>query len=271
MVAELFFALMILTMVSTWRWQYKGLAIFSCVALALVSHYSVGLAMICYLVGILFIRLVTSRIKWKLFAIKRVPIIMLLVIMLVGASGFFVYYKYAFGGVVNQVLGNVAKFYTGQGVIYSNFTFKLADTATVTEGIIKKPLGETAIEAEKDESYFTKHEDLIKIALGLDFFKQPLEGKIFRIMQYLTQLLIVIGAGYLLFRYQKYKFTAEFIAGIGCSFVILLCCVVIPTFSNIINVTRFYQMTLFFLAPMFVVGCEIIGNIRSMKNGRELG
>jgi uncharacterized membrane protein len=263
MVAELFFALMILAMVSTWRWQHKGLVIFSCVVLALASHYSVGIMMLLYLFGILAVRLITGRIKWKLFAIRRIPVVMLLVIILIGAGTFFAYYQYAFGGVVNQVLVTVAKYYTGQGITYSEQTFRTAETLPEPQ-LEVEPSETTEIEAtEKDESYFSKQENLVKVAIGLDFFSQPLEGQIFRIIQYLTQILIVVGAGYLLFRYQKYKFSAEFIAGIGCSFALLFLCVFVPNFSNIINITRFYQITLFFLAPCFVLGCDTIGEVSS--------
>ncbi len=264
MVAELFFALMILAMVSTWRWQYKGLTILGCVVLATASHYSVGIMMILYLSGILIVRLITGRIRWKLFATKRVPAVMLLAMVLIGAGGFFTYYYYAFGGVVNQVLGTVAKYYTGQGLTYSDQTFKTTEAPLESQTTVEK--SESEIEAaDKGESYFSKQENLVKVAIGLDFFKQPLEGQIFRVIQYLTQIMVVIGAGYLLFRHQKYRFTAEFVAGIGCSFALLLLCIFVPNFSNIINVTRFYQITLFFLAPMFVVGCEAMGNLIGYK------
>jgi uncharacterized membrane protein len=270
MVAELFFALAILAMVSTWRWQYKGITIVVCTVLATVSHYSVGLAMLCYLFGIIIVRLATSRIRWKLFAMKRVSAVMLALALIISSGAFYAYYHYAYGGAVNGVIGTVAKYYGGKAITYSGFVFKPSDTSTGEKPLVEtesstvqsSEVPKTRVTTEKDESYFYEQENLVKVAIGLDFFGQPIEGKLFRIIQYLTQALIVIGAIYLLFRHSRYKFTSEFVAGIGCSFVLLFCCIFVPQFSHIINMSRFYQVSLFFLAPMLILGCEALGGIK---------
>jgi uncharacterized membrane protein len=43
---------------------------------------------------------------------------------------------------------------------------------------------------------------------------------------------------------------------IGASFVLLMFCIFVPKFSLIINMTRFYHVSLFFIAPMLVLGLD---------------
>jgi uncharacterized membrane protein len=243
MFAELFFALMILAMVSKWRWQYKGIAVTICVLSAIVCHYTIGLAMLCYLFGIFLIRLATNWSKWKAFALKRVPIVLIPAILIIGSSSFYTFHHYATGGVINDTVGHVATKYLG--------------------GLYRIVRGEESfIPTAENQLNLNEQTPLVKMAVGLDFLEQPVEGKVFRIVQFATQLLIIVGSLSLLLRPQRYKFTAEFIAGIGCSFILILCCIFIQRFGALINMTRFYQISLFFLAPMIVVGCDTISKIR---------
>jgi len=187
---------------------------------------------------------------------------MMVVIALIGSGGFLAYYHYADNGAVNQVLSDVAKYYSKVLIpssVSSEVTFvpPSSSSSAIAGGKV-----------EENESYLDRQENLVKVAIGLDFFSQSLEGKIFRIIQYLTQLLIVVGAVYLLVRHLRYKFTAEFVAGIGCSFLLLFACVFIPNFSNIINMSRFYQISLFFLAPMFVLGVDALCSIKKKENAQ---
>lgn len=243
MFAELFFALMILAMVSEWRWQYKGIAVTACVLLAIMCHYTIGLAMLVYLFGIFVIRLATNWSKWKTFALRRMPIVLIPAILIVGSSSFYTFHHYATGGVINDTVGEIATKYLGS--LYK---------------IVKGE--ERLIPTAESQLNLNEQTPLVKMTIGLDFFGQPIEGKIFRIVQFATQLLIIIGSLSLLFRPQRYKFTAEFIAGIGCSFILILCCIFIQRFGALINMTRFYQISLFFLAPTIVVGCDTISKIR---------
>jgi len=104
----------------------------------------------------------------------------------------------------------------------------------------------------------TTREPLIQTALGLDFLSASTQGKGFRIFQYITQLFIIIGFIRLVFKPKKLKFTAEFIAFAVVSGLLLLLCIFLPRFSVIFNVTRFYHITLFLLAPLCILGGEAI-------------
>ena len=102
----------------------------------------------------------------------------------------------------------------------------------------------------------TEREALIGTALGLDFPSASPLGKSFRIFQYLTELFIVVGFLRMLFRPKGFKFRAEYIALSIVAALVLLACIVIPRFSSYLNVSRFYHITLFFLAPFCILGGE---------------
>ncbi|MCJ7805190.1 DUF2206 domain-containing protein [Patescibacteria group bacterium] len=289
MVAEFFFALMILAMVGNWSLWYKGTIILTCLILTIICHYTVGIAALLYLLGIVMVRLATSKSKWGLFSFKRIPVAILSIIFILCSGTFYVYYHYASKGAINQQLSFVSSSYS---TLASNRldeakakheeekadvadekkkigTSSMAVSSNITVSKEADNPSEAANPSEAIatdvEPYSKEHGHLVLAGTGLDFIGQPIEGKIFRIVQYLTQLLIVIGAGYLLFRHSRYKFTAEFTAGVGCSFVLLLCGVFVPHFDLLINITRIYHMSLFFLAPMLVLGCEGVAN-GSTKN-----
>jgi uncharacterized membrane protein len=79
----------------------------------------------------------------------------------------------------------------------------------------------------------TEREALVLTAVGLDFPSASGWGK-------------------------GFKFKTEYIALSTGAILILLACIVIPRFSIHLNVTRFYHISLFLLAPLCVVGGEVI-------------
>jgi hypothetical protein len=105
------------------------------------------------------------------------------------------------------------------------------------------------------ERYTKGMEPLVRLALGLDFFDCSLLGKIFRVVQVLTQFLLIIGCIYLLLKFRK---SAEFLAFLIIGILTLLLCVTIVGFSSIMNATRFYQVALFFMAPGLVIGGSLL-------------
>ncbi|KKN12049.1 hypothetical protein LCGC14_1020490, partial [marine sediment metagenome] len=93
---------------------------------------------------------------------------------------------------------------------------------------------------------------LIRTALGLDFFQVGKLGKLFRVIQITTQILIIIGFGVMVWRRKRFPDT--YIAIVLVSGLILLACLVKPGFSSLLDITRTYFLTLFALAPLFVIG-----------------
>jgi len=85
---------------------------------------------------------------------------------------------------------------------------------------------------------------------------------IFRILQYLTQLLLVTGFFVMVFRRKQYNFNKEYGACVVASFGLLGLCLFVPRIASIMSTTRFYMITLFFLAPMLVIGIEGLNILR---------
>ena len=244
MVAEVFLASIVLfTVIDIKSWQ-RMLGLGVSVSLAAMCHYTIGVLAIAYLVGIFGVmtagstitfflrklRLSTLHIRWKMSALYFI-----LIIAIFAAPCYF-WYSSIGDGFMIKVLGVIAN--------YTAFGSQVIHSPELLNG----------------------HEPLLRTALGLDFGNVPLEGKAFRVLQFLVQFLVAIGFVYLLFRRGKYAFTAEFIAGVIVSFCLLGMCLLLVGFSTNINASRFYQVSLFFLAPMLVVGAEqIINDLGRLK------
>jgi len=86
---------------------------------------------------------------------------------------------------------------------------------------------------------------------------QPLPGllhEINRILNYLNQIFIVIGGLVILFKNQEMKLKKEFVVFSIINLGICIAGVFVPYFASQINMSRLYQITLFFLAPVCIIG-----------------
>jgi uncharacterized membrane protein len=267
MIAEIFLALMVYVIASKeikgWK---KHLSLVSFAIMATLCHYTIGILATMILVGyyivpfacnvvkIKAIRLPYQNIKWA-----TVPIVGL-------SATFFIWFGMIGDGFMLTYFNDVAH----NTVSYAQVPFKdVTVSPTVIDSIVKPT--ETLIvtptvapnatvpQATIESiglSYMDRQEPLVRTAVGLDFFDSSLQGKMFRVVQYLTQALIVIGFLFLLWKYREYDFTPEFIGCTATAFAIILCVVFVPSFSSLINASRWYQGMLFFLSPMFVVGVD---------------
>ena len=93
---------------------------------------------------------------------------------------------------------------------------------------------------------------LLGIVLGADFFTVGWLGKGFRVVQYATQALVLLGSWLVV----RSKMKDEYKAGVLVSLGVLVLCIAAPPFASILNVTRFYHVTLFFLAPTLVISAD---------------
>jgi uncharacterized membrane protein len=96
----------------------------------------------------------------------------------------------------------------------------------------------------------------VRAALGYDFVSASIPGKLFRILQYLTQLFIIAGFIRLLIAPKGLRFRVEYIALSLTSVALLAACVLLPNFAAALNTTRWYHIVLITLAPFFVLGAE---------------
>ncbi len=102
------------------------------------------------------------------------------------------------------------------------------------------------------------HSQMMQLALGMDFGEATGWGKLFRVIQLLTQLFIVIGMAIFLYRAFKERQNSIYTAFILICAGILAVCVIDPVFSQVINASRFYQYALIFIAPGVILTAQLI-------------
>jgi uncharacterized membrane protein len=227
MISELFLAIAIWILLSDIKIIYKIGALLPLILLALVTHYTIGIFLIWYLIGItLFILLGrVFKVTWK----ESIPLMPLIGIILISLLFGFWYFSVAGNGQLITLLSNMVNW--------------LAD-GSVNASVVA-PVG----------NYIQNQPQFVRSGIGLDFFDSSILGQVFRIIQYFTQFMILVGVGYIIWNRKSFK--PEFIAGILTALSMLSLCVLIPNFSAIANMTRFYHLSLFFLAPCFVMGFQI--------------
>lgn len=97
---------------------------------------------------------------------------------------------------------------------------------------------------------------IVSAALGLDFSRVSPPGQAFRIIQYITQVLIVAGCIRLLVKPSGLNFGREYISFSLLGALMLAGCIVLPWFSNILNITRWYHIALITLCPFLVISAR---------------
>lgn len=271
MVAEPLFALFIYVLCMNWdKWLKMGI-LWVLLILIIWAHYTIGILALCFLLGTIIILAVSKLFKnWKIWYQRTIPIWMLCIIFVSGLSLGIIYYGNVAKGQLLRTLGIVTGSYTNltNTIVAGNFStgnygFVAHNPAkTDVEGNVAagenvtKPISVQLPDLK--DSYLNNQGYFIRAALGLDFFETTMWGKIFRIFQFTTQALIIIGCCYMLRRREGYYFTAEYLACLGTAAVLLLFCIFFPFFHSTINMTRYYHISLFFLAPTLVIGAEAI-------------
>ncbi len=104
---------------------------------------------------------------------------------------------------------------------------------------------------------FTK-EPLAQTAIGLDFGKASALGKVWRVLQYLVEICLVIGFFRLLLRPLR-TIKIEYMAFVIASFFVLVGMYVLTNYGWGLGAVRVWQITLLFMSPLFVIGCGTIG------------
>jgi len=259
MVAEVCLAVVFYALVNNWKQWIKLVMIIIFLSLAILAHYTVGIIGICFLFGLFIYRLITQWWKWKLVENRKTNLFVILVSLILCTSVFLGYHGYAANGsAVRSVKEVVANYMPSMNtelieIKASNIEVPIA-TEQINEGvpILSKSLTQSLPDRMAEAPR------LVKIGTGFDFMEVPIEGKIFRVIQYLTQALIIVGVLWMAFAYKKHKYPSEYVGLVGCACVLLLLCVLFPSLSGIVNMTRILHYALFAIAPMFVVGIEYI-------------
>ncbi len=224
----------------------RTVIVFILVLLTLWAHYTIGILLCIYLGGICLYWIIRAfRAKGTDFRIYGESALAMIGILILGGILFYVYYS------------NVA-----QGLIWNSSTGILHYDFSQSVNVIQKSLNDNAT-ASVDISATVKAYSLVKSALGLDLLNYTWTGIAFRIVQLLTQLLIVVGFAWMVVKRKLYNLNTEYIAGCFVALGLLGLCVVVPAFASLINATRQYHLSLFFLAPMFVIAFDAIGSIQN--------
>jgi len=256
-IAELFFALLILLMVDRRLALSQRLSLFIIFSLSLIaSHYTMGYICLAFLAGSwIIVALIRSkaRVIWEWLTSK-------------------------FGGLPEEIASEKAfpsKIMAVIMVIY--LVFMLGWYGAIAQGTALNTMARVGqadysllsaelyeiIQPTPTSKFFepTKREALVSTALGLDFLTTSGWGKGFRVFQYITQLLVIAGFIGLFLRPKGFK--AEYLGLTAVAATILFACIAIPGFSSHINLTRFYHICLFLLAPLCISGGEIIWSAAS--------
>jgi len=102
----------------------------------------------------------------------------------------------------------------------------------------------------------TREETVLK-GLGLEA-PPTIWNMISRMFAYLTEALITIGFIGLILKRTKIKLESESFILTSLSMAFLAALILVPGLANTLNMTRFYHILLFFLAPLCLLGAETI-------------
>jgi uncharacterized membrane protein len=87
-----------------------------------------------------------------------------------------------------------------------------------------------------------------------------------RLFFYLTVFLITIGFASIFMKFLKKEFDLNYFTAVSVNMAILAMAIIVPNLAESLRMTRFYRITLVFLAPLCVLGAEeILHNIHKFK------
>ncbi len=212
--------------------------------LTAVSHYSMGGTLFAYLLGAVVLLPISKHVfkmdpkinlKWLTLTVVAVTVI--------GAT----FYSWA-----------------AQGSPMKDITA----SAGITSGVVVRP---TAVldddtqmgmpntgdgEGSSNYKHWVYPEPAVAVALGADFTQVGPVSKVFRIFQYTTQILVVVGGISILIHFRRRSL--GYLVFLCLSGVLLGLVIFYPGFSPLFNATRFYNLVLLFMAPAAIVGGKLV-------------
>jgi len=232
-------ALMVLLGVSDLGGRRKiALAILIGAGLAVV-YYTINFLLLLYLsIGVVLLAVV--RVLPKIKTLDKLPLEGLIVTLVVITALSLTY----FGGL-------------GIGTPLKTFAYY---SYSVIGGINPAVLSPTSVSPEeyahsdvlKTLEDIPNRNTILRAATGLDFFETTLPGKLFRILQLATSLLVLLGIMYLVKNYRKIPET--YLLFVGVALLVLLLGALKPGFSSLMSMTRLYHASLYVSAPLLVIG-----------------
>lgn len=111
----------------------------------------------------------------------------------------------------------------------------------------------------------TSRGEYVMRGLGMEPIRSPLK-LVSRTFAYAVQFFITIGFVVAMTNPKKLAVNPEYVVFLLMAMVILGACIVLPSFAETLNMTRFYHITLFFIAPCFAFGCNAFIDFLTKKN-----
>jgi len=109
------------------------------------------------------------------------------------------------------------------------------------------------------------------ILRGLGMEEPPsIWNAISRTFAYIMQAFIVVGFVGLILKRTKIRFEAEYFVLSSEAMALLAALILVPGLANTLNMTRFYHILLFFLAPFCVLGAETLARFVSKQKTQIL-
>lgn len=230
--AEVAFVVCIYAIVARRHWAW---AIGASLATVL-AHYTMGGLLIIYLAGGLVLVGVFQ-------AVDKAQYKALIIVASVMVVTSFLYYSWVCSGILMHILA----YQLGQFSPMSlSFLTCLAPEAT---GLVLPTT--------------SGQETLVQTALGMDFLSASGQGKAFRLFQYATQILIVVGFVYMIWKRKALNINAAYLAFATVSIGLLGVIIVVPELTSIISAPRMYHLSLLVLAPAVIIGGKLI--LRNIK------
>jgi len=249
-VAELFLVLLILLLVER-RLLVLPKFIMACIFAAgiIVSHYGIGTIGFIYMALLLPLVLVIRsnwfRRLWGWLSQNAIGLPSAFLSLPVWALALLVAFFFVFG-----LFWYV---FTASGVNFTRLVEFMTMHSTEISSAFTQILDFNAAIARFFD--FSGRDVLVRTALGLDFADASLQGRIFRVIQLLTQLLLILGIIRLIFKPAGLKFVPEYLALCIINGMLLAGCILLPGFAERFNTTRMYHLALITLAPFVILGC----------------
>jgi len=249
------------------RYPLMGL----CALLAMLSHYSMGGILWAYLFGAVVLLTVAKYvIKLKPTVSLGLLVLTFIVVVPIGV----LFYGWADRGAALADIKACVSFQIGR-VLEETDTIPLDISSSRPVAPATPDTSAAGRPAASDSpipifgsgggvdaaTWFLQTDPMLAFATGGDFFVSSPLGKLFRLFQYMTQLLIIIGMVVMLKNFRKHR--PEYLAMCILGVVMMALVIFYPGMSTLLNATRFYNLALLFMAPTIIVGGKLL--FRSYK------
>jgi len=145
---------------------------------------------------------------------------------------------------------------TSSGVNLSSIIDVIRSSLRLGDGNTIDIIRHQAAEAGREVAFTDSATPLIQTALGFDFIGASVAGKIFRVFQYSTQILLAIGCIVVARNWRKY--TPEFMGLMLAGIILAAIAVFVPMSITVIGTTRVYHTIMLFLSPAVILGGLVI-------------